>query len=280
MGRGSKRVTEVHTTLRPTGEGPKALSFTAANFQMLGMREEQQDAFALINALDKEKAARKGLLAVVADGMGGMENGGDCAREAVGRVVKYFGEAKTPDMELYSKYVQDLSRELYTACGGQSGSTLVMAVVQGEQLHWLSVGDSSIYRMRGGRLIKLNTAHNLRTQTLMGQIEAHAFDRDVLNADPDGPRLTSFLGMEVLSQTEYTRRPLRLCVGDTLLLCSDGVDGVVDAKRLSRLLEYPPERACQMLREEIILFNSPVQDNCTALIIQFGEAENDDGGEA
>lgn len=276
MQRRKRTVAEMHTTLRPVPVEAPPLSFEAANFQMLGMREEQQDAFALINALDKEQAASRGLLAVLSDGMGGMEQGGDCAQSAVNAVVEAFQESTFTDMTFFGSYIPALSEELFHQFQGTSGCTLVCAVVQGDSLYWLSVGDSSVYLMRGGRLLKLNTAHNLRTRVLLEQIDRHAVDRELLDRDPEGPRLTAFLGMEALPAPEYTRRPLRLCSGDTLLLCSDGVDGVIDGKRLREILTYPPAQACELLRQEITAFNSPVQDNCTALLIQFQAAAEEE----
>ena len=52
----------------------RLLSYQVANLQGIGTRERQEDSFAFVNALDVTEMRRKGLLAIVADVMGGLNN--------------------------------------------------------------------------------------------------------------------------------------------------------------------------------------------------------------
>ena len=70
--RRSRRVTDD----APTVPLPKTgLTFRVGNVQGVGLREQQEDSFAILNVSNAGALAREGLLAVVADGMGGMADG-------------------------------------------------------------------------------------------------------------------------------------------------------------------------------------------------------------
>lgn len=77
--RRSRRVTDDAPTQqlrRPVSQAP----ILAGNVQGIGAREGQEDSFALVNASDPEAMARRGVFAVVADGMGGLADGKPSAR--------------------------------------------------------------------------------------------------------------------------------------------------------------------------------------------------------
>ena len=74
--------------------------FLAGNIQGLGSREAQEDSFAVRNSADPEQLESRGLFAVVADGMGGMEEGRGASETAVASFTQLFQslleESKTP----------------------------------------------------------------------------------------------------------------------------------------------------------------------------------------
>src|SRR5947209_4317544 len=131
------------------------LTVTTGAAQDLGARHNQQDAFGSIETADG------GLLAVVADGMGGLESGEAASKAAVDAMLHTF-QTRTPDESVAGA----LRRCVYAAneavCGipADTGTTLVAVHVRGTELSWISVGDSAIFLERGGSLVKLNMAHN------------------------------------------------------------------------------------------------------------------------
>jgi protein phosphatase len=88
----------------------------------------------------------------------------------------------------------------------------------------------------------------------------------VLN-DPDKVRLSAFLGMDILEEIDYNRKPLRLRDGDVLLLCSDGISGVLQESEIMEALAFPPPEACARLNDAVARRGNPKQDNYTGLII-------------
>lgn len=80
--RRSRRVTDDAPTQqlrRPVPQAP----ILVGNVQGIGAREGQEDSFALVNASDPEAMARRGVFAVVADGMGGLADGKAISEAAV-----------------------------------------------------------------------------------------------------------------------------------------------------------------------------------------------------
>ncbi len=255
---------------RPRPPAPRLLTYRAANLQGLGTRERQEDSFAFANAMDVTEIRRQGMLAVVADGMGGMEDGKRVSEAAVASLLAGFHEMDrwedlAPQLE---QCVRDTAEKLYGDFQGVGGTTLVACLFFQEALYWVSVGDSFLYLKRGGRLYRVNKEHNYRTQLYLEAVRAGRLDPTEANMDPDGHRLSQFLGKDELEELDLSLRPLLLRDGDTLLLCSDGVGGVLDeAALLECLAAGDPAQACARMDERIRALNRRSQDNYTALVV-------------
>lgn len=251
----------------------RRLSYRVANLQGQGTRERQEDSFAFANALDVTEMRRKGLLAVVADGMGGLSNGKLVSEACVKSVLSDFAEMdREGDLPgQLRESAAEASRRLYQQFRGDGGTTLVAALLFQEGLHWISVGDSYIFLKRGRGLFRLNREQNLRAQTYLEYIQDGRLDPTAADSDPDGPRLSEFLGRGELEDVDQSLRPLPLETGDRLLLCSDGAAGGLSEASLSACLEAPsPEEACRRLEAEVLALRWAHQDNYTALVIECG----------
>lgn len=252
----------------------RLLSYQVANLQGIGTRERQEDSFAFANALDVTEMRRKGLLAIVADGMGGLNNGKLVSDGCVKSMLSGFAELdREGDIPRQLRdCVFSTSEQLYAQFRGDGGTTLVGVLIFREKLHWISVGDSYIYLKRGQGLYRLNREQNYRTQTYLELIRSGTLDSTEADQDPDGPRLSEFLGREVLTDIDQSLRPLPLEDGDRLLLCSDGVaGGLSEAAILACLSAERPDEACRRLEAEIRALEWVHQDNYTALVIQCGQ---------
>ena len=91
--------------------------------------------------------------------------------------------------------------------------------------------------------------------------------------DPDAPRLRAFLGMPSTPELDYSRRPLPLQLGDVLLLCSDGVSGVLSEQELLQVLSLPPADGCELLEDMIVNKHNSCQDNYTGILIAYTGGE-------
>lgn len=221
-------------------------------------------------------------LFVVADGMGGHNAGEVASQLAVETIHGFIAEsAKTADMTwpfgLDVEYSIDLNRLItairlanrrifsegtkHSELSGM-GTTVVAALVFGERVALVSVGDSRIYRWRHGALEQL-TADDTWLATVLGQKEAAVAEA----THPLRHVLTSVVGTR--DDVKPPGREELLLAGDTFVLCTDGVHGRLDSEALSRVLAAAhgaDEQATGIVNAAIAKGTS---DNATALVISI-----------
>lgn len=247
------------------------LSYQVANLQQKGARPYQEDSFAFVNALDVTEIRENGLMAIVADGMGGMEAGKQVSEMAVSCMVSAFSQMqRTGDLALQLRNAVIAADDaLVQRFKGIGGTTLISCIIYDEKLYFASVGDSYLYLMRGGSLYRLNREQNYRHQLYTEAISAGSIDPTEADQDPDGHRLSAFLGMGGLSDLDYLRQTLPLRDEDILLLCSDGVGGVVtESQIIQNLSNNSAAEMCLNLDESVRRAARVHQDNYTALVIR------------
>lgn len=251
----------------------RLLSYQAANLQGIGSRKQQEDSFAFVNAMDVTEIRENGLLAVVADGMGGMK-GGKQASETVIACLKEDFQYMDREDDLAYQLCDSIFRASKKVCcllNGEGGSTVAACIIFREQLYFASVGDSYFYLKRKNQIYKLNHEHNARNYLYLEAIRSGNMDPEPARQNPEADALTQFLGKDSLDEIDYFRRPLSLLDGDRLLLCSDGIGGVLNEQELLTCLcpDTPMQslnKIEQCIRQKDIVY----QDNYTALMIHCG----------
>jgi serine/threonine protein phosphatase PrpC len=219
-------------------------------------------------------------LFIVADGMGG-HNGGEVASQLAVEAIRQFiadsasgaditwpfgiEVAKSIDINRLTTAVRLANRKVYAEGSRHAelsgmGTTVVAALVSGDRVTVASVGDSRIYRLRGGHLEQL-TKDDTWLASVLGEKEAE-------DADPAHPLrhvLTSVVGTR--DDVKPGAREEQLVAGDTFVLCSDGVHGRLDSASIAELLQAeatPPDQATRLVGEALTRGGS---DNATALVI-------------
>ena len=145
-----------------------------------------------------------------------------------------------------------------------------MAVrVLGTELHWLSVGDSAIFCKRGECVFQLNREHTCLNDLYLEELRREPIQRERAEQDEDARRLTAFVGMDHLDRVDQSLRPWRLEPGDVLLLCSDGISGVLTVPELKEAMSLPPEEGCRLLETMVREKALPAQDNYTGVLIAY-----------
>lgn len=268
FGRG-RRVTEDAATVELTA--PKSPALRVGNVQGLGARERQEDSFAICNASDPEALERQGLFAVVCDGMGGMADGNDASEAAVEAMVQLFRslleEGDVPRQ--LREGVLAVSDGVFQRFQGRSGTTTVAVRILGQELHWLSVGDSAIFLKRGECVFQLNREHTCLNDLYLQELRREPIQKERAEQDEDARRLTAFVGMDRLSRVDQSLRPWRLKPGDVILLCSDGISGVLTAPELKEAMSLPPDEGCHLLETMVGEKALPAQDNYTGVLIAY-----------
>jgi len=213
-------------------------------------------------------------LLAVADGMGGAAAGEVASSVAVAAFVSLDdgdiqGDLLAALRNALSRAQDQLSALVEAEPGLQGmGTTLIVMLRSGSRLALLHVGDSRAYLMRDGELQQITHDHTL-VQSL---IDSGRLTEQEARNHPQRNILTRVLdGSPVVVEPDLSVRELR--VGDRLLLCSDGLSGVVTQDTMADLLrESPdPQEAAQALVALALRAGGP--DNITCVV---GEVDDDD----
>jgi len=243
------------------------------------VREHNEDSF-LVGDLDHTKlvdlaepwiveTARGGLL-VVCDGMGGVEGGevaSDLAAQVMWREMQSTPATKDPEVfaRLMRRAVRIANHDVHQTAKREPGlkgmgTTLSAAGIVGDRLIVATVGDSRAYILRSGELVQVT-----RDQSLHSALIAAGHDEnDAANA---GGAILQALG--VGDDVEPSLSLIDLRAGDRVLLCSDGLHGLVGDPALALLLSQP-----HTVAESVKLLVAAARaaggsDNITAIVCEL-----------
>lgn len=216
-----------------------------------------------------------GTLVAVADGMGGHEDGDLASSAAVRAMARIFKRGLPDDPELsLHKFVMDAHRRLHAKVSElgpvKMGTTLTSCWILDGKATWCQVGDSRLYLYREGAIRQVTRDHT----------RAEFARRDGRRVDSDGPFLAQnfVYGSRGFGDDHNIRIDagtdtgmLTLRAGDRLLLCSDGLSGVVEEHRIaSALRETPEPQACATSLMERALASGS-DDNVTVMVIRIDQ---------
>ncbi|MBQ2952298.1 MAG: protein phosphatase 2C domain-containing protein [Clostridia bacterium] len=238
--------------------------------QLLGDRENQEDALGLSSPADFDA---KGLLALLSDGMGGMERGEVYSSMAVNAMLEAFAAAPAdsdPGQGLRRMYAH-LRQRAGTLRHGDSpedgGATLVAALVRDDMLTFLSVGDSCIDLYRGGGLIRLNRPQTvgvkLDERAALGYIPAESAVMYSYRS-----ALTNHVNATKAGPCDMCSSPIRLLPGDRILLSSDGLGGALTDPEIAAILATTEDAAHALISAAASL-RKPRQDNASAVVLDI-----------
>ena len=256
-----------------------SLKLVPCNCQHIGARERQEDAFGFSDLADGELVENSGVLAVVADGMGGLARGDRASQVAVSIFLREYAE-RPKDEPLNKHLLKTLQRSntaVYDlAFNGDEdvelGTTLVAVVVQGGNMHWVSVGDSRIYLYRNNRLEQLNKDH-IYANKLEDDVKNGLMSRKEADRHPERAFLTSYLGAPELIEVDYSEEPVALNTGDSILLCSDGLTNTLSISEIIDVFNDSPANIAEELVKQALFKEKRHQDNITTLVITCKSVE-------
>ena len=249
------------------------MRFLPANAQHIGDRHSQQDSFGFADPDDREFVSHAGFLAVVCDGMGGMEHGDAASRMAVRAFLDAYLH-KTPDesipaaLERSVREANDQVVMLATALGlvENIGTTLIAAATVPGGFYYISVGDSGLFLVKQGHVLMVNRQH-VFANLLEQAVERGTISQEEALRHPERESLTSYIGAEMLEEIDHNLEPLPLEQGDTLLLASDGMFKTLAPEEMQAFLEGPPQTWPDVLVAQTLAKRREHQDNVTVLSV-------------
>jgi len=257
------------------------LEFVVAGASDIGQVREQNEDHFVVGDLDGgqlvEAAAlehwrhegARGPLLVVCDGMGGVE-GGEIASELAAQVMwrEMRATPATRDAEVFARLIRRAARIANHDVHAMSrrepglrgmGTTLSAAGMVGDRLVIATVGDSRAYVLRAGTLVQVT-----RDQSLQSALLAAGHDED--EAASAGGAILQALG--VASDVDPSLSIIELRRGDRVLLCSDGLHGLVGDPALALLLGEPHSVADSVRLLLAAARAAGGTDNITALVCE------------
>lgn len=271
VNRPAQNSTVIVTTPLSHPTNRESLTIRVDNLQHIGNRKEQQDSFCLSNIEDKKAINEKGLLAVVADGMGGLEGGALISHLVTDTFLDSYNNQLSfePSSFLYStaESSERAVEDYINQTGINGGSTLVAVIVKDSQLNYISVGDSHIYLLRDRTLTQINKEHSLGA-LLKEKADKGEIDPSEPYTNPKRNALTAYIGMGSFNVVDKNTQPISLRAGDKVLLCSDGVYNALGNDALIVALAGDASTAARRIQADILAQNIPSQDNFTAIVLE------------
>ncbi|MEM7781834.1 MAG: PP2C family serine/threonine-protein phosphatase [Planctomycetota bacterium] len=242
-----------------------------ASLSDIGMRRTtNQDNLAVSFASSMDHWERKGHLFIVADGMGAHAAGELASKIAIDQIPHLyakFNEVSPP--EAIKQAVQDANAEIHRR--GQAneefhnmGTTCSCLNILPQGAVVAHIGDSRVYRLSQNRIEQLTFDHSLVWEMrAAGQLTAEEEKQGKVPKNV----ITRSLGPYPECKVDL-EGPFPIQVGDTFLLCSDGLTGVVSDTEIGSILaNMAPDEAASVLIDLANLRGGP--DNITAIIVKI-----------
>lgn len=247
------------------------------------IREHNEDNFLVADLTRKSRSllesdrhqvvGARGTVLGVCDGMGGAAAGEVASQLAVDIIYEKLaqGDAPSDRDELARRLVQaveDAGMRIFNEARADRtrrgmGTTATIAALLDGRLFVAQVGDSRAYILRNGALVQVT-----RDQSLVNQlIEAGQLTEEEAETFEHNNIILQALGTADTVQVDLTFVDLKK--NDTLLLCSDGLSGMIRADEIREVLTSVPDplEACKVLTERANLAGG--HDNITVIVARF-----------
>ncbi len=236
-------------------------------------RENNEDFVGSWQPQTLEEKRSRGAVAILADGVGGMERGEVASRLAVETALKTFQEApgeQTPQQLITQMFnaanlaVYDKGMENHGKA--RMATTLAVAVLRNNEITVGNVGDSRVYLVRKATIKQLSTDH---TYTGMQQKFGLISEQEAKTSDKRSV-LTRSVGQEPVIRVDV--ETATVFKGDKVVLCSDGLYAhVADSEIAEIVSRLSPAQACRQL--VALAEQRGTDDNLSVQVLQINEVE-------
>ncbi|MGQ0641684.1 MAG: Stp1/IreP family PP2C-type Ser/Thr phosphatase [Gemmatimonadaceae bacterium] len=235
------------------------------------VREVNEDSIRVIRPTEPSELARRGILVVVADGMGGHNAGEIASRLAVEVVVQRYAEDTKDPGRALGRAIEQANRVIVEAAAKDSrykgmGTTCTALLLRGGLAYCSHVGDSRLYLLRSNDIFLMTEDHS----AVMDLVKQGTITQDEARHHPEKNVIIRALGGRPEVEVASWEKPLAVRTGDAFLLCSDGLYDLVEDDELRDVLRGElPQVACKRLVELARQRGGP--DNITVGIIAMSD---------
>lgn len=201
-------------------------------------RSHNEDSVAHIVPKDPDMMAKKGALFIVADGMGGHAAGEVASEIAVNTVCNMYYQDTNEDVSASITHaVKSANAMIYQrACENMMrqgmGTTCVTAILKGTTAYIANVGDSRAYLVHNSQVKQISQDHSWVAE----QVHTGALTEEQARNHAMRNMITRSLGF--FPEVEVDTFTESVCEGDILVLCSDGLSGMVTDNELHQIVAH------------------------------------------
>lgn len=203
----------------------------------------------------------------VADGMGGHKVGDIASSKIIDALEAIKDCQRLSDcLDLIEDCLLDVNQVMLEYAqimfdGGTMGSTVVVTVIKGRIGACLWVGDSRLYRFRNQKLVQISRDHS----QLEEMVEMGLISREATENHPNRNVITRAVGVEPQLYVDMTLFTTQ--VGDTFLLCSDGLyNALTDEELVQGLSLRDVQQSTQQLMNKAL--EKGARDNVSVIVVK------------
>ena len=236
------------------------------------VRELNEDYFGTPETMEisLDLVEKKGRLYAVADGMGGHAAGEVASRQAISTLFKeYYTSPSAEIIKRMEEAIEAANVEVYAQASSDRakagmGTTLVAAVLQGDDLYVANVGDSRAYLVREQSIEQVTRDHSWVNEQVQAGIITEQEAREHLYRNI----ITRSLGTKPGVDIDFFQRKVQ--PGDVLVLCCDGLSNEVKEDEIAHIVSTnSAQESAQALIDLANQRGGP--DNITAIVVRIGE---------
>lgn len=262
-------------TARPTNPGIYESSVQASVMTDTGpRRQSNEDCGKVVWPNDAEQLAKKGVLLIVADGMGGHEGGEVASELAVRMVSETYTSAKADPQAALVEAFRAANREIYhlsrrhAQLAGMGTTCTAVAVVNG-MAYSAHIGDSRAYLVRGDHIYRMTEDHS----ATMAMVKEGLLTLQEAREHEERNVILRAMGTHEEVEAATWDAPFALWPDDRLVLCSDGLHDIVTDPEICAIAgSTEPQDACARLLK--LALERMCTDNVTVAVLRvYGPGE-------
>lgn len=241
------------------------------------VREANEDSGRHILPNDPETQFKKGILTIVADGMGGHASGEVASQMAVDLISElYYADKKHSAPEALRNAIEQASHRIYeTSLTDEKmfgmGTTVIALVLLNDTAFWAHVGDSRLYRLHNQTMEMMTLDHS----QVMEMVKYGIISMEEARNHDDKNVILRAVGTQPTVEVELSKSfPVE--TGDQFLLCSDGLCDMIEDENIRQI--WSSAKDLHAAGEQLInrAKENGGHDNITVGIVRIspqGEAE-------
>ncbi|HEY3898772.1 MAG TPA: protein kinase [Chthoniobacter sp.] len=232
------------------------------------VRKNNEDYIGYWQPADNEERLRRGAIMVMADGVGGQDNGEIASRMAVEAALDYFKrcDPSMPPKRLLNDMFMQINLAVHNhaasqTVGGRMATTLSVCIFRDKELHVAHVGDTRVYLVRHENIEKLTHDHSYTGM----QVKLRLITEHEARASHLRSVLTRSVGQELIVKPDFKR--IKLLSRDRIVQCTDGLYCFMNDSEISEGVDrLDMEEICDYLTQ--LAVRRGTDDNLSVQVVQ------------